>query len=289
MENKSENKELVEQPGDNVPQSAGFQSAQNFELMQRMAKLLSASELIPKEFKNNIPNTVIALEMAHRVQASPLAVMQNLYIVHGKPSWSSQFIIAAINNTGNFSPLRFDMKGENDNRTCMAWAVEKATGERLEGPPVTMAMAKQEGWLDKNGSKWKTMPELMLRYRAGTFFGRLYAPEILMGMQSVDEVRDIIDVTPKSGGAQDLMSRMEEKEEKPQKKKEPAKKETSKKEGHGKEAPAKSIKDELAAAVRKHFDGDMVEMQKYLGSKDIDDIKDATDGQCQDALEGLKA
>lgn len=86
------------------------------------------------------------------------------------------------------------------------------------------------------------------------------------------------DLEDKEGGAQDLMGRMEEKEKKPQEREKESKK----------EAPAKSIKNELTAAVRKHFDGDMVEMQKYLGSKDIDDIKDATDEQCNIALKELK-
>jgi hypothetical protein len=31
----------------------------------------------------------------------------------------------------------------------------------------------------------------MMRYRAAAFFGRLYAPEITMGMHSVEEVVDI--------------------------------------------------------------------------------------------------
>lgn len=170
---------------------AGFQSKDGFELLQRMAKMLAASDLVPQQFKGNIANCVIGLEMAQRMNASPLSVMQNLYIVHGKPSWSAQFITAAINSTGSFSPLRFEVRGEGDGKTVVAWALEKATGERLEGPPVSISMAKAEGWYDKNGSKWKTMPDLMLRYRAATYFGRLYAPEVLMGMKTAEEQEDI--------------------------------------------------------------------------------------------------
>lgn len=169
---------------------AGFQSKDSFELLQRMAKMLAASDLVPAQFKGNIANCVIGLEMAQRINASPLAVMQNLYIVHGKPSWSAQFVTAAINSTGKFSPLRFQAMGDGEAKTCLAWAVEKATGERLEGPPVSIAMAKAEGWYDKNGSKWKTMPDLMLRYRSATFFGRLYAPEVLMGIKTMEEIED---------------------------------------------------------------------------------------------------
>ena len=161
-----------------------------FELAQRQGKMYAASDLVPKQFQNSIGNCVIALEMAQRIGASPMAVMQNLYIVNGRPSWSSSFIIAAINQSGRYSPLRFEMSGEGDTRQCIAWANEKADNTRLESPPVSIQLAKDEGWYQKNGSKWKTMPELMLRYRSATLFGRLYAPEILMGMHSEHEAED---------------------------------------------------------------------------------------------------
>lgn len=215
-----ESKELavtgqVEIPVNQQKQSI-FHSIQTFVDAQRMAELLASSKIIPKDFQNNIPDVVIAMELANRMGASPIAVMQNLYIVHGKPGWSASFIIGAINATGLFSPLRFEMsepvsmevnssytewvnkkkqtkheKVTIDNVECRAIAIEKETGEKLEGPPVSIKMACQEGWYSKSGSKWKTMPELMLRYRAATFFGRLYASDILMGMRSTDEIKDI--------------------------------------------------------------------------------------------------
>ena len=168
-----------------------FASPQAFELAQRQAKLLASSALVPKEYQGNIANTVIALEMAQRTQSSPLAVMQSMYIVHGKPSWSATFVIACINACGRFGHLRYRMEGEGDELTCRAVAIELATGEQLASPPVSIGMAKQEGWYGKPGSKWHTMPELMLRYRAATLFGRLYAADVLMGMRTEDEVHDI--------------------------------------------------------------------------------------------------
>ena len=162
-------------------------SLQAFFHAQRVAKALSSSTMIPKDYQNNIPNTLVALEMAHRIGASPLMVMQNLHIIQGRPSWSSAFIIAALNASGRFTALKY----KATDKSCKAYATEKATGELLEGPTVTLDMAKAEGWLTKQGSKWQTMPELMLRYRAAAFFGRLYAPEIMMGMHAVEEISDV--------------------------------------------------------------------------------------------------
>ena len=177
-----------------VTTTTAFSNAASFESAQRMALALVSSNIVPEQYrgKDNIGNAIVALEMAQRIGASPLAVMQNLNIIHGRPSWSSTFIIAALNSCGRFAPVRFEVTGEGDNRSCIAWTTDK-TGERLEGPPASIAMAKAEGWYAKNGSKWKTMPELMLRYRAAAFFGRLYAPDVLNGMHATEEVEDIGD------------------------------------------------------------------------------------------------
>lgn len=181
-------------------QSASLQvysSSENFELAQRIGTSLMKSELVPKVYQNNLPNVLIALEMASRIGASPLMVMQHLNIIQGKPSWSSTFIISAINSCGRFSPLQYKMSGKGMELSCIAFAKDK-DGNILESPEITMAMAMAEGWLDKSGSKWKTMPELMIRYRAAAFWGRLYAPEITMGMQSAEEVIDVVakEITP---------------------------------------------------------------------------------------------
>lgn len=187
--------------GHAVAQSSFFANLDAFEAGQRICKMLSSSSLVPTAYQGNIANTFIALEMATRTGSSPLVVMQNLYIVHGRPAWSAQFVIAALNACGKFSPLRFEIAGEGDKRTCKAWAIEHGTGERLEGPPVSVEMAKAEGWYSKNGSKWQTMPELMLRYRAASFFGRLYAPDILMGMRTSEELQDSVDSGFEGDGA----------------------------------------------------------------------------------------
>ena len=174
---------------------SGFGDSDSFQLAQRVATALSKSTLIPKDYQNNLPNCLVALNMATRLDADPLMVMQNLYVVHGRPAWSSQFLIATANKSGKFSPLRYRFTGTKgkDDFGCVCSAVERETGEVLEGTEITIAMAKAEGWHDKSGSKWKTMPEQMLRYRAASFFVRCYAPELSLGLSTREEVEDIID------------------------------------------------------------------------------------------------
>ncbi|MCG9054748.1 recombinase RecT [Laribacter hongkongensis] len=186
-----------------MPQvSVGLTNLQGFELAQRAAKLLASSTLVPKEYQGNLPNCVIALNMAQRVGADPLMVMQNLVIVHGRPTWSAQFLIATVNTCGRFSALRFEFFGERntDEWGCRAWAIEKATGEKLVGSDVTIGIARKEGWYGKNGSKWQSIPQQMLMYRAGGWWTRAFAPELSMGLQTADEAGDIYDATPDASG-----------------------------------------------------------------------------------------
>lgn len=181
---------------------AGFDNLQGFELAQRAAKALSASSLVPKEFQGNLPNCMIALELAQRIGASPLMVMQHLYIVHGRPGWSAVFMIASFNQCGRFSAMRYEFVGTEgkDDWGCRAWAVEKSSGERIVGPLITIGLSKKEGWFGKNGSKWQTMPQLMLMYRAASWLVRTHAPEISMGLQTAEELGDTFDAVAGGDG-----------------------------------------------------------------------------------------
>jgi hypothetical protein len=170
-----------------------FSGIRAFEDAQRIAKALASSTLIPPQFQGQqgFANCLVALEIAGRMNISPFLCMQHLHIIHGRPSWSSAFIIAMVNGCGRFTPLRFEVSGEGDSLACYAVATDIKTDQELKGPTITMAMAKKEGWATKSGSKWITMPELMIRYRAAAFWGRLFAGDLLVGLQTQEEVIDV--------------------------------------------------------------------------------------------------
>lgn len=168
-----------------------FGTEDNFIMAMQMAKALAESTIVPQSYQKNASNCLIAIEQAQRLKVSPMMVMQNLYVIQGRPSWSSSFLIAAINNSHIYdTELQFEEnKDKNGNPySCLAYALKN--GRRVEGMEITMDMARAEGWLNKNGSKWKTMPQLMLRYRAASFFARLNCPEITLGLYTKDEIID---------------------------------------------------------------------------------------------------
>ena len=166
-----------------------FGSESAFEVSQRMAKALAASTMVPEQYRGNVANCMIAIELAIRIGCSVFMVMQHLYIVKGKPSWSAVFLISTVNSCGRFTPIRFTFVGEKSKPGwgCYAHATDKESGEECVGTTITLEMARAEGW----GSKWQTMPEQMMRYRAATFWTRAYAPEAGMGMATQEELEDM--------------------------------------------------------------------------------------------------
>ena len=159
----------------------------------RTARMLSTSALVPDAYKQSPENCLVAIDIANRMGVSPLMVMQNLYVVKGKPSWSGSFCAAAINGSGRFTPLEYVFVGDPGQPTygCYATAIRASNGVRCFSDTITMAMAAAEGWLSKSGSKWKTMPMQMMMYRAAAFFARAHCSDILLGLPTYEEVQDV--------------------------------------------------------------------------------------------------
>ena len=82
-----------------------FSSKEDFETGQRMAQVFAQSTLVPQIYQKNVGNCLIGLNMAFRMQADPLMVLQNLVVVSGKPSFEAKFAIACFNATGKYTPI----------------------------------------------------------------------------------------------------------------------------------------------------------------------------------------
>jgi hypothetical protein len=178
--------------------SSIYQSTESFEFAQRQAKSLCESDLVPTSYQGQkgLSNCLVALEMSKRMNLSPLTVMQNLNVIHGKPSWSSHFISSQIIACGRFKNFDYIVTGKDDTLSVQCQAIRLEDNKLVKGTAVSMKMAQKEGWTRKN-PKYQSMPEIMLRARAATFFGRQYIPDLLLGVQTSEEVIDIqpIDVT----------------------------------------------------------------------------------------------
>ena len=198
-ENKIPSEQVQDETLDLAPikQVPGMQTMwNNPKLMNqsfRMANMISKSGLVPDSYKGSPENCLIAIDLANRMGMSPVAVMQNLYIVKGKPAWSGSFCAGVVNGSGKFTPIQYQWVGEPGkmNYGCRAVAKRLSDNSLCMGGLVTMQTAQDEGWLQKPGSKWKTMPEQMLQYRAASFFAKVHCSDYLLGIPTIEEVQDI--------------------------------------------------------------------------------------------------
>lgn len=170
-----------------------YSSTDAFNNLFKIASVISKTQLVPDNYRNRPEDCTIAIDIANRNGMSPLSVMQNLYVVKGKPTWSGQACIAMLKASPEFEHVKPVMVGgkNDDSFGCYFKAIDKYDGETIKGPLVTVKMAKDEGWYSKAGSKWQTMPELMLQYRAAAFFARIHMPNALMGYKVEGEPEDI--------------------------------------------------------------------------------------------------
>ena len=167
-----------------------WENKDQFNQLLRAAQMLSQTSIIPQSYQGKPQDCFVAIEMANRMGVSPLVVMQNMYVVKGKPAWAGQACTMFINSCGKFTQVKHVYTGEKgtDSRGCYVTATRISDGIQVNGVEVTLAMAKAEGWTAN--TKWRTMPELMLAYRASAFFARVHCPEALMGVQLADEIYD---------------------------------------------------------------------------------------------------
>lgn len=163
-----------------------------FKTTQRMADLLLTSDTIPQSYKGKLADCIVAIDMANRMGVSPLVIMQNSQIVRGNFSWKGTACKAMIDGCGKYSDSYYVEVGERDKDSWGYYleAIDKR-GRVIKGCTVDIKMAKAEGWYQKDGSKWKTMPELLLKYRAAAFFFRTECASLAMGFLTAEEQEDI--------------------------------------------------------------------------------------------------
>lgn len=191
-----------------------------FELEQRKAKAFVATDFFPAHLRKgnetaNIGTAIIVLDLAQRMNIGALEVAQSIYIIHGKPSFETKFLVARLNSSGLLKG-RLQTIVSPDGNSAHCEAIDAQTGQLLKGTTITMEMARREGWLSKNGSKWQTMPELMMKYRAQSFFINEFFPEVKYGLKTSDEAEDIVTFepneqskTPPKAGLNELLSSSE--------------------------------------------------------------------------------
>ena len=171
-----------------VKELTPFQDKDDFELSQRIGRLINFSTLIEQEGspQQRLANAVVLQDLARTTNLSIFTLAKSVYIVKGKIGFTAEFYRGIVNNSGEFlHRLRFKFNDARD--SCIAYTRDIVDGELLETPPYTIAMAKAEGLFDKAGSKWKTRPDMMLIHRVSYIFATMYASHLFLGFEKYFE------------------------------------------------------------------------------------------------------
>lgn len=177
----------LQEQGQQLSVLGAFANSEQFQMAKQAAEMLASSSMVPTTYQNNPGSCFIALNTALRLRMDPLMIMQNLYVVQNRPSWSGQFAIALVNICPKFSATWFEYRNEEDFQRGVRMCAQLKTGQNVYGTWITPEMVKAEGW----GKKWQTMPEQMYKYRAAAFFARTECPEALLGLSVEGEAEDM--------------------------------------------------------------------------------------------------
>jgi len=199
-----------------------FGSGHGFSVAMEMARMLSESTMVPDQYqaynlKNGqwvhnpvgVGNCIVALEFSSRMGLSPFTIMQNMDVIKGKPGFRGKFNAGLVNHSPLFSRIAYEWRSEKgkDEYGCRAYATSVDSGQVLYGVWIDWKMVKAEKW-DTN-PKWHNMTEQMFMYRAASFWVNAHAPELTLGLPTVEEIEDVAVVTQdRRASARDLNARI---------------------------------------------------------------------------------
>ena len=217
-------------PDVNLVDASPFVSMHAFTVASKMAAVLAASSMVPDTYRqwvydkdsaswqenpNAIGNCVIAIDLSNRLGINVLETMQNVDVIYGRPALRAKLITGLVNaRAGNLfqHELRYENNGlTGDDYGWRAWTTAM-DGSRLEGPWITWKLVKAEGWSNRKGNKWNTMPEKMFCYRAASWWADIHGTHITLGLMSSEEVADAYSEEERPTRAQLLNDRLAEPE-----------------------------------------------------------------------------
>lgn len=144
-----------------------------------LAKAFADSTMVPEHFRKSIGNCYIAVNLAQRYGMDSWSLMQELFLVNGRPMMSGKLATAILNNS-LADPLRPEYAGDGDERTITI------TG-RPEGEDKPLSVTLKVKDAKTANEQWKKNPDQMLMYAGARMWGRRYTPDIILGIVFDDE------------------------------------------------------------------------------------------------------
>ncbi len=187
-------------------------NTQAFDQIERLANLMaSGKSTIPDHLKT--PGDCMAIIMqSMQWRMNPWSVAQKTFLVSGKMGYESQLVAAVINSSGLIKGrFKFDFYGEwekiigkfeiksgnNGEYRVPGWRLEDEAGIgvrvsaqlRDESEPRVLDLLLAQA-RTRNSTLWADDPKQQLAYLGQKKWARLYAPDVIMGVYSIDELQD---------------------------------------------------------------------------------------------------
>jgi hypothetical protein len=165
----------------------------NLDEAVNLSGILSQSSIVPASYKGKKEDILVAIIMGSELGFSPIASLQNIATINGKPSIYGDAMLALVKN----SPLCEDViettfKGEKPEDSGAVCTV-KRKGMEPVSVTFTVGDAIRAG-LWKKAGPWTQYPKRMLQMRARSFALRDAFPDVLRGLVATEELMDYQDV-----------------------------------------------------------------------------------------------
>jgi len=169
-------------------QRASGLALQSFDDAFKFARMVSASEFAPKDFRGKPESCMLAIQHGSEVGLSPMQSLQSIAVINGRPTIWGDAALALVQSSPVCEYVREYTEGEGDGLV----AVCEAKRRGYPAPTVvrfSVADAKKAGLWGKSGP-WASYSTRMLQLRARGFALRNAFADALRGLITAEEAQD---------------------------------------------------------------------------------------------------
>lgn len=161
----------------------------NWEEIWNFAQLIAKTDFVPKAFQNNPGSILAAIQTGHELGLPPMASLQSIAVINGRPSVWGEGALALLKHDRNFEWIKElppDQCEEQEYGECTI----KMRGQPEVVRRFTKGMAERAKLLTKEGP-WQTYRGRMYQMRSRAWAIRDAAPGALRGVGIREEAQDI--------------------------------------------------------------------------------------------------
>ena len=165
--------------------------------MQRMAETMASARItIPKHLAGSPGDCLAIVMQAAQWQMNPFAVAQKTHIVNGALGYEAQLVNAVVSSSPLLaSRISYEWEGDwtgvnGKADKSDARAVLVSATLRGEVRPRTLRVSMAQVGEVRNSPLWVSDPRQQLAYLATKRWARLHAPDVMLGVYTVDELEE---------------------------------------------------------------------------------------------------